>query len=202
MDNVARIFDAQTGMLVDLITKTTLTLSPGNLIRQIAEHNHYVQGVNTNKKNSMIAHTTADCSTNGKGQFAQMMSSNCNAGDGSGYPTLGCGSESYNPRSYGRGFNAAGGGVFAFWWNGNSTLSVNFWTRKDIPADIISGDPKPASWPKPGWLLTSESCNIDSHFYDMQMVLNTDFCGGWADALWSNSGWFVSYPMIKLGFFD
>lgn len=59
MDNVARIYNAQTGM-------SRLTLDPdfaniiGQMVRQIAEHSHYVQGVAWDPLNEFVATQSSD----------------------------------------------------------------------------------------------------------------------------------------------
>lgn len=59
MDNVARIFDAQTGTCMRIVNMGKLTIL-GNLVRQIAEHNHYVQGVAWDPLNEFIATQSSD----------------------------------------------------------------------------------------------------------------------------------------------
>ena len=62
MDNVARIYNATTGMIKFLKSQHSqaLTESTGTLIRQIAEHNHYVQGVAWDPLNEYIATQSSD----------------------------------------------------------------------------------------------------------------------------------------------
>ena len=60
MDNIARIYNAQTGELhYDSSSVTTLTV-PGQMVRQIAEHNHYVQGVAWDPLNEYVATQSSD----------------------------------------------------------------------------------------------------------------------------------------------
>lgn len=63
MDNVARIYNAATGTRRILglpASGQVLTEHTGTLIRQIAEHNHYVQGVSWDPLNEYIATQSSD----------------------------------------------------------------------------------------------------------------------------------------------
>jgi chromatin assembly factor 1 subunit B len=59
MDNIARIYNAQTGWYCNLLLEFTLTYI-GSLVRQIAEHQHYVQGVTWDPLNEYIATQSSD----------------------------------------------------------------------------------------------------------------------------------------------
>jgi chromatin assembly factor 1 subunit B len=59
MDNVARIYNAQTGKF-DPQFRKFLLIPKGQLIRQIAEHQHYVQGVAWDPLNEYIATQSSD----------------------------------------------------------------------------------------------------------------------------------------------
>ena len=60
MDNVARIYNAQSGMCCSLYLSIGTNMSIGQLIRQIAEHQHYVQGVAWDPLNEYIATQSSD----------------------------------------------------------------------------------------------------------------------------------------------
>lgn len=60
MDNVARIYNAQTGTLNSSIVVSKANNEAGSLIRQIAEHQHYVQGVAWDPLNEYIATQSSD----------------------------------------------------------------------------------------------------------------------------------------------
>jgi chromatin assembly factor 1 subunit B len=59
MDNVARIYNAQTGRLSFRFYIHTLTCT-GQMVRQIAEHSHYVQGVAWDPQNEFVATQSSD----------------------------------------------------------------------------------------------------------------------------------------------
>ena len=64
MDNIARIYNAQTGRFSETIGQRLLllisTLQPGQMVRQIAEHSHYVQGVAWDPLNEFVATQSSD----------------------------------------------------------------------------------------------------------------------------------------------
>ncbi|KAB8336654.1 hypothetical protein FH972_020965 [Carpinus fangiana] len=91
----------------------------------------------------------------------------------------GCGVDAANPNSYGINFNNNGGGVYATEWNSDA-LSIWFFPRDAIPADISAGAPTLAGWGPPMAQFYKSGCNIDQYFADMQIVFNIDFCGEWA----------------------
>ena len=82
-----------------------------------------------------------------------------------------------NPQSYGAGFNANGGGVYATEWTSQS-INIYFFPRASIPGDISSGNPDPSTW---GTALASFSggVNMDSFFKDQQIVRVLNFLEMW-----------------------
>lgn len=130
-----------------------------------------IEGVNSATSTTFTMHTSAGCS------FSQ---GNCNAGNGN----TGCGMNTTDNQSYGAGFNAIGGGVYAVEWT-SEAISIWFFPRTSVPADITSGSPDPTTWGNATGLFTGSGCDIDQHFKDHQIVFNTDFCGDWAGKVWS-----------------
>lgn len=108
----------------------------------------------------------------------------CNTGDGCD----GCG-VSGPDNSSGAGFNELGGGVFATHWT-DAGISMWYFPRGSIPQDIIIGDPQPSNWSDPYVTFPlGDSCSSD-FFQNQQMVINLDFCGSWAGAVFpSLNGW-------------
>jgi hypothetical protein len=37
-------------------------------------------------------------------------------------------------------------------------------------------------------VFSGNGCNFDAHLQDLQLVINTDFCGDWADNSWEADG--------------
>ena len=112
-----------------------------------------------------------------------LSSSNCTDLDDTG-----CSMLSKDSSSYGTSFNAANGGVYAAEWNQVTGIKVWFFPRGDIPADVSSDSPDPQTWGTPAASIPAENCDMSTHFYDMQLVLNTNFCGSWANRTWTTSG--------------
>jgi chromatin assembly factor 1 subunit B len=60
MDNIGRIYNAQTGTVLKVRSFILRSQSTGQLVRQIAEHNHYVQGVAWDPLNDYVATQSSD----------------------------------------------------------------------------------------------------------------------------------------------
>lgn len=60
MDNIARIYNASTGELVASLFAINAKSHLGQMVRQIAEHNHYVQGVAWDPLNEFVATQSSD----------------------------------------------------------------------------------------------------------------------------------------------
>ncbi|RDL38303.1 Glycoside hydrolase family 16 protein [Venustampulla echinocandica] len=143
-----------------------------------------IEGVNDQTTNDITLHTSASCtmSTSGSLGGTKLADPNCNSGNGNN----GCGTTTTDTRNYGSGFNAIGGGVYAMDWT-SSHISVYFFPRSDIPADITSGKPNPSSWGTPTTTFGGSGCDIDSHFKDHNIVFDTTFCGQWAGQVWDSN---------------
>jgi hypothetical protein len=99
----------------------------------------------------------------------------------------GCAIGDGNPQSFGEGFNAGGGGVYAVQWT-NAAISMWSFPRSSIPGDIASKNPNPLQWGTPVAHFPSTSCDIGNHFVDQSLVIDTTLCGDWAGAVYSSSG--------------
>lgn len=88
----------------------------------------------------------------------------------------GCVAFDPNPNSYGGGFNANGGGVYAMEWT-SEAIKVWFFPRGAIPADITSGTPQPSGWGLPFSIYNGPQCDIDQNFLNQRVVFDTTFCG-------------------------
>lgn len=90
-----------------------------------------------------------------------------------GTDNVGCG---FNPpssdaSSYGDGFNAANGGVYAMEWD-SDYIKIWHFPRGAIPADIEAKRPDPKKWGLPQALFGGSKCNVDDFYEDMNIVLN------------------------------
>ncbi|KAM3515260.1 hypothetical protein MY11210_001153 [Beauveria gryllotalpidicola] len=147
-----------------------------------------IEGANTAHRNIISAHTTAGCSL---GDDVLRMASgvpqtkDCNVGT----DNVGCGyvPPASDTSSYGDTFNAVGGGIYAMLWD-DEYIKVWHFDRDAAPADIAAKKPTPAGWGKPAAVYGGKSCDVGSHFRDMSIVLNIDFCGDYGNAVWASDG--------------
>ncbi|KAL9110765.1 MAG: hypothetical protein Q9227_004757 [Pyrenula ochraceoflavens] len=141
-----------------------------------------MEQVNAATTNQMTLHTSQGCNlSNNTSSSQKPFSGTTLATDCQG--NMGCGISDNTPGNFGPAFNAAGGGIYAMEWT-SQAIKVWFFGRNDtqIPSDLAStsSQPNPSQWgtPKAAW--TSDACNIDDHFKDMQIIFNTALCGDWA----------------------
>jgi len=146
-----------------------------------------IEGVNSPSTDEMTLHTTDGCSmanivrnqTN-----ASILTTDCyNATD----DNSGCGVQSTDT-SYGAAWNAAGGGVYAMELR---TEGIRIWhfLRPNIPSNVNSSTPDPSTWGPANADFPNTSCNIPSHFWNLTMIFDIDFCGAWAGqtSVWASS---------------
>jgi hypothetical protein len=112
--------------------------------------------------------TTGNCDVNAEGQSKN----------------AGCSIEHPSKKSYGAGLNQNGGGVYAMQWNSDA-ISVYFFPRDTIPADVLSDNPNPTTWGKPAAKFVG-GCDIDKMFAEQQIIIDTTFCGAWAGSVWED----------------
>ncbi|KAL7789063.1 glycoside hydrolase family 16 protein [Trichoderma ceciliae] len=146
-----------------------------------------IEGVNTAHTNIMSAHTADGCTQSPSidGLYSgEQLSTQCAVGS----DNIGCG---FNPSSedvssYGDGFNAAHGGVYAMEWD---PVHIRIWhfSRGSIPKDIENKKPDPDKWGQPVAIFGGESCDVDRYFKNMRLVLNINFCGDYGNAVWGKS---------------
>jgi hypothetical protein len=102
-----------------------------------------------------------------------------------GTANTGCSIHSNTENSFGTNFNKIGGGVYAMEWT-SKAISVYFFPRSSIPADITSGSPDPSKWGAPQAKFTGNTCDIDKYFKSHKIIFNTTFCGDWAGKKWKD----------------
>lgn len=131
-----------------------------------------IEGVNTAHKNLISAHTAQGCSQD-PWEVSQstglQRNTDCFVGD----QNIGCGFESPSSdvSSYGDSFNAVNGGVYAMDWD-SERIRVWHFPRGRIPSDIKAKRPDPSNWGLPQAAFGGRSCDVDSYFKDMSIVLN------------------------------
>lgn len=143
-----------------------------------------IEGVNSQISNSMALHTVGGCSISNNGLFSGTISTpNCDV-NAPGQPNnAGCQILMSNSASYGTGFNQGQGGVYATEWTSDH-ISIWFFPRGAIPADIYSASPDPGNWGQPAASFAG-GCDIDYFFSSHQIVFDTTFCGDWAANVWN-----------------
>lgn len=124
---------------------------------------------------------------------------NCNApGDG----TTGCPQSTMSTQNYGKGFNAGAGGIYAAEWT-DQAISVWFFPRNSSQANALSSGPSSSNSTSTNNTQSTVStanfgtplarfdggsgCDIDTHFSNHSIILNTALCGDWAgsDEVWA-----------------
>ncbi|KAF5373313.1 hypothetical protein D9615_007408 [Tricholomella constricta] len=145
-----------------------------------------LEGVHDQPTNQYALHTSGGCtlSTGNVMVSGKVFNKQCTS---SGNSNAGCGFIDTDTRTYGRGFNIIGGGVYAHLWN-NEGIKVWHFARNEIPADIKKKKPKPSSWGTPVAFWSNLSCDMASHFHDHSLVIDTTLCGDFAGPTFSSAG--------------
>ncbi|KAI0457780.1 glycoside hydrolase family 16 protein [Xylaria acuta] len=145
---------------------------------------HIIEGANTAEMNLFSAHTTPGCQAPKTGFTGAQDTTDCSLSPGKiGYGYVAPVSDT---ATYGDTFNAEGGGVYALEWN-SQDIKIWHFPRTAIPDDIKLAPmitPDPSTWGPPQALFGGSSCEADSHFFNMSLVINTNFCGAYAGNIW------------------
>ncbi|KAK5096115.1 hypothetical protein LTS08_007721 [Lithohypha guttulata] len=143
-----------------------------------------IEGVNSQQSNSMAIHTDAGCSISNDGNMAaQVVTTNCDVNAPNQANNQGCAVSYANTGSYGDGFNAQGGGVYATEIT-SAGVSIWFFARGAIPADVSSGSPDPALWGLPTGRFAGP-CDWNDKIAAQQIIFDVTFCGDWAGNVFS-----------------
>ena len=157
-----------------------------------------IEGVNEQAGNQVTLHTGPGCTasntsgtasgkraTSATSMTGSLLSDQCNV-----YQTnsnSGCGVKSSAANTYGTGFNAGGGGVYATLVDPTDGIKIWFFARGDPTLASLSGSSVDvSSWPTPQAAFPAASCDTASHFQKMQIVFDTTFCGDWAGDVWTS----------------
>lgn len=154
-----------------------------------------IEGVNDQNNNTMTLHTSAGCRVQNTGFKGKMATSNCDVNDPNQDKNAGCGIHAEDTASFGQGFNAAGGGVYATEIT-DADVKIWFFPRSRIPADITATQPDPSTWGTPSAAFKGE-CNISERLKNLSLVFDTTFCGDWAGKTWSSSSCGAKAPTCQ-----
>jgi len=152
-----------------------------------------IEGVNSQHSNFMTLHTGGPaCSvSNDATLFAsssQLIHPGCDLNAPGQAKGVGCSINNTLPASYGTGFNANGGGIYAMVWN-SAHITIWFFPHSSAPSDIAAANPDPSKWGTPAARFQGPGCNMDSSFRNHNIIFDTTFCGVWAgDTDWTTSG--------------
>ncbi|KAF9456885.1 glycoside hydrolase family 16 protein [Collybia nuda] len=136
-----------------------------------------MEAINLMDHNQMALHTTPGCvHTTPPNQMGTSAEVDCSQPSG-------CVVAETAPNSFGPGFAAAGGGVFATQFD-VSGIYIWFWSRPNIPPSITqasSTSPMDVSqWGPPSASYPSTSCDITKFFSPQNLVFDITLCGIWA----------------------
>ena len=125
-----------------------------------------LEGVNEKEVNQITLHTSPGCRpyVGPEGQTG-VPAANPDCGAGGGFE--GCGVVNTRGSGYGRGFNGAGGGVYAVLWVGDSIKAWHFEPGR-VPSDIYGGSPWPESWGTP--VANWRGCDFGKLMQNQQIV--------------------------------
>ncbi|KAG6127457.1 hypothetical protein E4U12_005858 [Claviceps purpurea] len=146
-----------------------------------------IEGANDQHLNILSAHTSAGCTLSKNLESKALTpprTANCDVGT----LNVGCAYDApaKDTSSYGDGFNAAGGGVYAMEWD-SEYIKIWHFARSQIPRDIKTKKPDPKTWGLPDAIFGGDSCDVDKYFKDMSLVININFCGDWGNAVWGKT---------------
>lgn len=146
-----------------------------------------VEGVNSQPANKMTLHTNAGASIqNGTGFSGELVTPNCDVDAPGQSANAGCQIADISNLTFGSGFNAANGGVYATEWT-SEFIKIWFFPRGSIPSDVASGNPNPSdAWGAPNSIFQGDF-DMDEHFQNLQIIFDTTFCGQWAGTDWTTS---------------
>ncbi|KIV93419.1 hypothetical protein PV10_04632 [Exophiala mesophila] len=134
-----------------------------------------IEAINTDTTNLMSVKTGRECTISQQVMTGTLETTDCNVNTGG---VVGCSIDSASPFTFGGGFNSLDGGVYATEWVAEG-VTIWYFQRSAIPADITAGTPDPSLWGVPlAKFLTS--CNLNDNLINQQLIMNIDFCGDYA----------------------
>ncbi|KAG8710210.1 hypothetical protein FRC09_000240 [Ceratobasidium sp. 395] len=140
-----------------------------------------VENVNQATVNQMALHTTQGCTlAQGTQLTGKIVSNDCFNGTNG---NQGCIVQGGSDATYGAGFAAAGGGVYALEWSSEGNgIRIWFFPRNSIPADLSGDSPNPNGWGMPTAAWPESGCNSSQFFGPQTLILDITLCGNFAGA--------------------
>jgi len=98
---------------------------------------------------------------------------------------VGCGVQITQPNSYGRDFNANGGGYYIMQNSRDVGIRIWFKQREDIEINVWKRDGNEllcvdiATWGLPDAAFTWDECDYDGHFNAQNFLFDLTFCVRW-----------------------
>lgn len=149
-----------------------------------------VEGVHDYTNNQATIHTNVGCTLASSSSNTLAISGNVIGGTDCAALTTGnqgCGIRAATSNSFGAGFNANKGGIYAMKWD-STGVAVYFFPRGTEPSDITAGAPQPDNWGTAQARWPAASCDPFKFFNNHHAIFDTTLCGQWAGAVWSSSG--------------
>jgi len=149
-----------------------------------------IEGVHDYTNNQATIHTDVGCTLASSSANTLAISGNVIGGTDCAALTTGnqgCGIRAATSDSFGAGFNANDGGIYAMKWD-STGVAVYFFPRGTEPPDIAAGVPQPDNWGAAQARWPAASCDPFKFFNDHHAIFDTTLCGQWAGAVWSSSG--------------
>jgi len=140
-----------------------------------------VENVNQATVNQMALHTTQGCTLATDTQVTgKIVSNDCFNGTNG---NQGCIVQGASAATYGAGFAAAGGGVYALEWSSEGNgIRIWFFQRGSIPADVSGSSPNPSGWGTPTASWPESGCSSSQFFGPQTLILDITLCGNFAGA--------------------
>ncbi|KAI0664261.1 glycoside hydrolase family 16 protein [Cubamyces menziesii] len=143
-----------------------------------------IEGVNLNSQNQITLHSGPGCLLDKAADaLSNLLGTTCESSNGN---NAGCAWQQKGNNTFGHLFNMQAGGVWAHTVESDA-ISVWFFDRDNIPADITNQQPDPSTWGTPDALFPNTQCDISSHFLAQSLIFDITLCGDWAGPAYSGS---------------
>lgn len=136
-------------------------------------------------QNQVTLHSGAGCVLDkATDALSHLLGTSCESSNGN---NAGCAWQQKENSTFGHLFNMQAGGVYAHTLESDA-ISVWYFPRDSIPADITSQTPDPSTWGTPTALFPNTQCDIMSHFLAQNLIFDITLCGDWAGPAYESSG--------------